>query len=194
MTRPVPDEELMLMVRDGSAEMLGVLFDRYQTPLYSFYAKLTGDRAASEDLVQDVFLRILKYRRSYRPGTPFRPWMYQIARNARADHASKQRPHAELDDGAGAASPAAAPVEQNQQYELLHRALRELTDEKREILLLSRFQGLRYEELAQIYGCQLGAMKVRVHRALEELREAFLRLERRGAEARRKIAGATNEL
>ncbi|HXX20819.1 MAG TPA: sigma-70 family RNA polymerase sigma factor [Candidatus Acidoferrum sp.] len=192
MTRPVPDEELMLMVRDGSAEMLGVLFDRYQTPLYSFYTRLTGNRAASEDLVQDVFLRILKYRRSYRPGTPFRPWMYQIARNARVDHAGRQMPHAELNEAAAATG--AAPQSPDDQHELLHRALRELTDEKREILLLSRFQGLRCEEMAQIYGCRVGAMKVRVHRALEELRAAFLRLERGGAEPGRKTAGANDEL
>jgi RNA polymerase sigma-70 factor, ECF subfamily len=189
----LPDEELMAMVRDGAGEMLGVLFDRYQTPLYNFYTKLTGDRAASEDLVQDVFLRILKYRRSYRPGTQFRPWLYQIARNARTDYASKQKPQSELDENAVPASQKSSH-EQNHQHELLRRALRDLPDEKREILLLSRFQGLRYEEIAQIYGCQLGAMKVRVHRALVELRDAFVRLEGGGAQARRKIAGADHEL
>src|SRR6266480_5942415 len=84
-----PDEDLMLQVRDGAGEMLGVLFDRYQTPLFNFYSKLTGDRTLSEDLVQEVFLRILKYRQSYRPGTPFRAWVYQIARNARIDHFRK---------------------------------------------------------------------------------------------------------
>src|SRR5437660_10610452 len=84
-----PDEELMLQVRDGAGETLGVLFHRYQTPLFNFYSKLTGDRALSEDLVQEVFLRILKYRQSYCPGTPFRAWVYQIARNARIDHLRK---------------------------------------------------------------------------------------------------------
>src|ERR1700682_3066506 len=86
------DEDLMLEVRDGAGETLGVLFDRYQTPLFNFYSKMTGDRILSEDLVQEVFLRILKYRQSYTPGTPFRSWMYQIARNARLDHFRKQRP------------------------------------------------------------------------------------------------------
>ena len=81
----VPDEDLMLQVRNGEAEMLGVLFDRYQAPLFNFYTKMTQDRAMSEDLVQDVFVRILRYRQTYRPGTPFRTWMYQIARNARLD-------------------------------------------------------------------------------------------------------------
>ena len=75
----------MLQVRNGEVEMLGVLFDRYQTPLYNFYAKMTQDRGVSEDLVQEVFLRILRYRQTYRPGTAFRTWMYQIARNAHVE-------------------------------------------------------------------------------------------------------------
>jgi RNA polymerase sigma factor (sigma-70 family) len=194
MTRPVPDEELMVMVRDGAGEMLGVLFDRYQTPLFNFYSKLTADRAASEDLVQEVFLRILKYRRSYRPGTPFRPWIYQIARNARTDHMTKRRPQAELDEKSEPSLHAKNSIEQNQQHALLHRALRQLAEEKREILLLSRFQGLRYDEIAQILGCEASAVKVRVYRALQDLREAYLALERGGRETRRKTAGANHEM
>lgn len=76
MTKPIADEELMIQVRNGAGDMLGVLFDRYQNPLFNFYSKLTGDRALSEDLVQEVFLRILKYRRSYTPRTSFRSWIY----------------------------------------------------------------------------------------------------------------------
>src|SRR5260370_7397604 len=79
----LPDEELMSQVRNGIGEMLGVLFDRYQMPLFNFYCKLTGDRAVSEDLVQDVFFRILKYRHTYPVGTPLRPSIYQIPRTAR---------------------------------------------------------------------------------------------------------------
>ncbi len=82
----------MLQVRDGAGETLGVLFDRYHAPLYNFYTKLTGDRTLSEDLVQEVFLRILRHRKTFRTGTPFRAWIYQIARNARIDHFRKSRP------------------------------------------------------------------------------------------------------
>ncbi|HXV74054.1 MAG TPA: sigma-70 family RNA polymerase sigma factor, partial [Sphingomonadales bacterium] len=89
MTKLVPDEEIMLQVRNGAGEKLGELFDRYQTPLFNFYTRLTANRAVSEDLVQEVFLRILKYRHTYTPGNSFRAWMYQIARNARADHLRK---------------------------------------------------------------------------------------------------------
>src|SRR5947209_7889692 len=98
MKSSLPDEELMFLVRNGVVEMLGVLFDRYQSPLFNFYCKLTGDRSVSEDLVQDVFYRILKYRKSYQSGMSFKSWMYQIARNARLDQAKRQKPEAELED------------------------------------------------------------------------------------------------
>jgi RNA polymerase sigma factor (sigma-70 family) len=173
----VADEDLMLQVRSGEAEMLGVLFDRYQTPLYNFYTKMTQDRVLSEDLVQDVFLRILRYRQTYRPGTPFRAWMYQIARNARVDAMRKVKP-----EGPMLAEPAAPTsgdaAQQKQEAQLLQRALMQLPEDKREILILSRYQELKYEEIARLMDCEVGAVKVRVHRALQQLREVFRQLER----------------
>jgi RNA polymerase sigma factor (sigma-70 family) len=185
----VADEDLMLLVRSGEAEMLGVLFDRYQTPLYNFYTKMTQDRALSEDLVQDVFLRILRYRQTYRPGTPFRAWIYQIARNARVDAIRKVKPEAPM--LAEPAAPAAADAaQQKQEAQLLQRALMQLPEDKREILILSRYQELKYEEIARLMGCEVGTVKVRVHRALQQLREAFRQLERGvGSKASDRIGG-----
>ena len=170
----------MFLVRNGVVEMLGVLFDRYQSPLFNFYCKLTGDRSLSEDLVQDVFYRILKYRKSYQSGMTFKSWMYQIARNARLDHAKRQKPDAGLEADSASrvlAFSAGDPVQREQEVELLHRALMKLPEEKREVLLLSRFQDLKYEEIAQMLEVEVGAVKVRVHRALIELREIFRQLE-----------------
>lgn len=179
MPNSLTDEELMLDVRNGVGEMLSVLFQRYQTPLFNFFLRLTGDRAASEDLVQELFYRVLKYRQSYRPGTPFRAWVYQIARNVRVDWAKKRRPEQELEPEMG---PTVIPmdlVEQRQESELLRRALLKLSDEKREVLVLSRFQELKYEEIAQALDCEIGTVKVRVHRALQDLREIFSELNAR---------------
>ena len=172
-----PDEDLMLAVRNGAGETLGVLFDRYQTPLYNFYAKLTGDRTLSEDLVQEVFLRILKYSRSYQPGTPFRAWIYQIARNARVDHYRKTPKSVAFEPEMAPAVKPKDTAQESQETELLHRALMQMPEEKREILILSRFQELKYEEISRLLGCELGTVKTRIHRAIQELRENFRRLE-----------------
>lgn len=182
MTRSAPDEVVMLQVRDGAVDMLGDLFDRYQVPLFNFYSKLTGDRTVSEDLVQEVFFRILKYRHTYRQGTPFRPWMFQIARNARIDHFRKQRPETELDPEM-AALPRADSAQKKQETSLLHRALMRLPAEKRELLILCRFHELKYEEIARLVGCEVGTVKTRIHRALQELRIIFQELEQAHAKS-----------
>jgi len=176
MTNSLPDEDLMLQVREGVGEMLAVLFDRYQNPLFNFYCRLTGDRTASEDLVQDVFFRILKYRQSYRPGTPFRAWMYQIARNARQDYHRKHPLSLSFEPDMSPAIVAADIADSEQQAALLHKALLMLPEEKREVLLLSRFQELKYEEIARLLDCEVGTVKVRIHRALRELRMLFEKL------------------
>jgi RNA polymerase sigma factor (sigma-70 family) len=173
----VTDEELMLQVRDGAGETLGVLFERYHAPIYNFYTKLTGDRALSEDLVQEVFLRILRHRKTFRPGTPFRAWIYQIARNARIDHFRKTRPQVPFEPEMAPAVATGDPAQQQQESELLHRALMELPEEKRELLVLCRFQELPYEEVARLVGCGVSTVKVRIHRAMQDLRQVFHQLQ-----------------
>jgi RNA polymerase sigma-70 factor (ECF subfamily) len=183
MTNLLPDEELMSQVRNGVGEMLGVLFDRYHSPLFNFYCKLTGSRTLSEDLVQEVFVRILKYRQSYRPGTPFRPWIYQIARNTRTDHFRRQHSEVSWEPELSPSVLFEDSAQQKQEMELLHRALLQMPEEKREVLVLSRFQDMKYDEIAQLLGCEVNTVKVKVHRALQELREVFHRLEQGQAPA-----------
>jgi RNA polymerase sigma factor (sigma-70 family) len=174
----VADEELMLQVRNGDGEKLGVLFDRYHAPLFNLYSRIMGNRAASEDLVQEVFLKVLRYRQSYQPGTPFRPWIYQIARNARID-LHRKNPQRQVAFEPEMVPPVAQPDASHQQEaDLLHRALMQLPEEKREILMLARFRELKYEEIAALLGCELNTVKTRVHRALQELRKVFRQLER----------------
>src|ERR1700759_3191344 len=147
MHNAMSDEELMSQVRNGIGEMLGVLFERYHVPLFNFYLKLSGNRPLSEDLVQEVFFRILKYRHSYRPETPFRAWIYQIARNARLDHWRKHKPETSWEPEM---SPSVVPIDtaqQTQETELLRSALMQMSEDKREVLVLSRFQDLKYEEI-----------------------------------------------
>ena len=75
----------------GDVARLGILFERYHRPLFDFLARMTGDRAAAEDLVQDVFIRILKYRATFRDEGSFETWIFRIARNARADWFNARR-------------------------------------------------------------------------------------------------------
>ena len=80
------DKALMMQVKNGDLDALGVLFERYHHRLFGFFYRLTLRRDVSADLVQDVFERILRYRSSYTGDGDFSSWLFQIARNRHADH------------------------------------------------------------------------------------------------------------
>ena len=141
-------------VRDGDIGKLEPLFDRHHRGLFHYFLRLTSNRSVSEDLVQDVFYRILKYRQTYQPETSFRAWMYQIGRNALADYGARHKGEVALSEEA-VELPSLVPAPDQsaqaaQETALLHRALQALPAGKREVLVLSRFQGLKYEEIAAV--------------------------------------------
>jgi RNA polymerase sigma-70 factor (ECF subfamily) len=181
---PLSDHDLMLAVRDGELDALGELFERHHRPLFGFLAKLTGDRSAADDITQTVFQRMLKYRHTYRDDGSFTAWMYHLARRCAADHFRKSNaaPAAtdptDLNDHADSAPHAAERAAIRDEHALLHVALNRLDHNAREVLLLSRFQELSFTEIGTILECSSGAAKVRAHRALRDLRDIFLSLQR----------------
>ena len=181
---PPSDHELMIAVRAGEIDQLGELFERHHGPLYGFFVRLTGDRSSSEDLVQLVFYRILKYRHTYRDEGKFSAWIYHLARTVAADHfrRSNAAPAAtdpddlhEVPDQAPHAADRAVAADDTAR---LHAALAALDPGQRELLVLARFQHLRHEEIARLLDISVGAVKVRVHRALKDLRDVYFKLSR----------------
>jgi len=174
------DIQLMEQVRDGKVEKLAILFERYHVALYNFFLRLTGNRSVSEDLVQDVFFRVLKYRHTYRGESKFAIWMYQIARHAHVDYLRKRKEEIPLEEQwVEAISHDQTPaeyVEQGEEIALLRHALSKLPLKKREVLILSRFQNLKYREIAELLGCNTGSVKAYVHRATKELGKIYFEL------------------
>jgi len=182
------DHEHMLAVREGDLRRLGVLFDKHHRRLFNFFVRCSGDHAASEDLVQQVFYRILKYRHTYRDQGKFTTWMYHLARRVAADqfrrrNTSREQGVAieELQDFPDQSPHAEEQACRSDELALLRRALAELPFEQTEQQTLHRFQRLSHEELSEVFDCSVGAVKVRVHRALASLKERFLLLQVRGA-------------
>jgi RNA polymerase sigma factor (sigma-70 family) len=175
------DQEVMMQVRQGDVEKLSILFERHHTRLFGFCLGLLGTREAAKDLVQEVFFRVLRYRESYRPEAPFAPWLYRLARNACIDQLRKggrerpAEPDLELPDPSPLAS---EDLAHEGQLDTLRAALARLPEDKRELLLLARSGSLSYEQIAGMVGCSVGALKVRVHRALHLLRETYHAVER----------------
>jgi RNA polymerase sigma factor (sigma-70 family) len=184
----VTDEALMLAVKNGDVDGLSVLFERHHRPLFGFFYRMLGDRAAAEDLVQDVFVRVLKYRHTFRPQFSFEPWLFQIARNARRDFARNLRAMVHLDDDLEVEAPAPGPgarFEQQQDAALLRKALGRLPADKRELIVLSRYRGMDYAQLAALLDADAGTIRVRLHRAIRQLGEIFCQLQRSTACAAR---------
>ena len=189
MTEELSDNHLMASVRDGEVRNLAVLFERHHRALFLFFLRLTGDRAAAEDLVQDVFFRVLKYRQTYFAGSPFLTWMYQVAHNVFLDSRKRRREDQLPEDDQGnavleprsTAPHAEQQLSRQQEIALLNRALLRLPLEKREVLIMSRYQELKYDKIASILMCDVGTVKVRVYRAIRELGTIYEQLARERA-------------
>lgn len=174
----------MFRVKAGDLDQLTVLYERYNRMLFAFFFKTTLDAQVSEDLVHTVFLKIIKYRERYRAedGT-FATWMFRIAHNANIDyyHSNKHcRDGVGLEetDARGDGDPEDDLLRKERSC-LVKEALGRLTEAQREVLILSRYQGLTYEEIGKILKCRVGTVKARVFRAVEKLRCVYRHLESR---------------
>lgn len=177
----------MTQVRQDRLESASVLFERYHAQIYGFYVKLTGDPTLSQDLTQTVFERMIRYRNSFKEQMPFRAWIFQIARNAYKDTYRPRTgnprgyptgyPQINIEETAVQDPGQAEEITRSETMQNLHLALARLPEGDREILLLTRFQELKYAEVAQITGSTEGAVKVRAYRAIRQLRELFFRID-----------------
>jgi RNA polymerase sigma factor (sigma-70 family) len=175
------DTEIMLKVKAGELEKLGLLFERYKQALFAYFYRSTNRIHTSEDLVQNVFLRIIKYRQRFQGYGKFTTWMYQIARNVYLDHCMKDNLHSSDKEIVDCDMPDESTAEnvyiQEETIKVLDDALNHLSDASREVLILSKYQKLAYKEIGEIMGCSEGTVKVRVYRALIELKKKYKALE-----------------
>jgi len=182
MTPDRTDEDLMRMAQAGDLEAVGVLFTRHHRRVHALCYRLTGDAAAAEDLTQESFLRVIRYGRSFEGQAKFTTWLYRVVRNRCLDHNAarkrdRERQETMATDPTMHDTPGTPAAPDRERGELLGRALDRLPAKMREVLVLSRYQGLRYSEIAELCQDSVGAIKVRAHRAMRELRRIVLELE-----------------
>ncbi|MEL7001852.1 MAG: RNA polymerase sigma factor [Bacteroidota bacterium] len=173
----------MLKVKEGDLGKLGLLFERYKKVLFGFFYNLNHDAAVSEDMVQNVFMRILKYKHGFNGDGDFKVWMFHIARNINIDHYKKNK-NQHSEDISGWADRLSdnelnkeSEIEKFESIDLLKTAIKRLDQEKQEVLTLSKLEGLKYKQIADILDCSEGAVKVKVFRALKSLKEEYLGLQ-----------------
>lgn len=184
------DEELLMRAQSGSGESLGLLVVRWEQPLFRFSYRILEKTEDARDVCQETFLRILKKADRFEEGARFSTWMYQIALNLCRDHLRRRKRWRLVDQpeeaseraarigGSPARFAADSPeqaLEERERREIVARALRSLSPEQREVLVLKEFEGLKFREIAEIIGCPESTVKSRMYGGLSALREVLVR-------------------
>lgn len=182
------DGDLLRSMLSGSEEAFAMLYRRYQSGIYRFARQMTGDTGLAEEVLQEVFLTLVRQGRCFdsRRG-PLAAWLYGIARNCIRRCLERERPYVALENGADAESAAdllpdcvsehgLAGLESRETVEQVRRAVLALPENYREVVVLCELQELGYTEAAQILSCPVGTVRSRLHRARELLASRLQRL------------------
>ena len=174
------EKELMMRVKAGQLDSLATLFESNKSRLFNYFRRMGNSPEVSEDLVQETFMRILAYRTSFNGTSSFRTWLYGIARNTSVDHFRKHKNsagHEEFDETLmDGDTTLCEELELEQKHSLFNRALQGMPVEMREIIVLSRFQQMKYEDIADLINCNLNTLKSRMSLAIGKLKESYQRL------------------
>lgn len=174
------DQELMRIVQAGDFSPASEIYDRYSTRIYNFAFRFLRNSEAAEDATQEVFVKMLKHANQFHGDAKLSTWLFSITANwcrdylRKADNKAKEAEEVLITLPAPAHEAPDRHLEQRENEKRIQKALTALTPEQREAILLSRYQGLSYAEIAQISGCSEGAVKTRVFRAMETLKKALL--------------------
>ncbi len=171
----------MLGVRGGDLYALGILFRRHADQVRCLALRMTRDVSTADDIVQETFMRTLQYRHTFMGDARFTTWLYRIARNCVLTHLDRDRSRSSAEQAAGIEGREHLNVHEGAADDArarLELAMSRLPAEQYEVLVLSRYHGLRYHEIAEVCESTVSAIKVRVHRAIKTLRREFQALER----------------
>jgi RNA polymerase sigma-70 factor (ECF subfamily) len=189
---PDSDEDLLVRLRDGERAAFAPLVKRYERELFGYLRRYLGDDDLADDVFQNTFVQVFSKIRQYEPGRAAKPWLYAIAtnqaidalrrRNRRSadrpaetvsapDEDGEARPLFELLPAPGDAPPDAA--ERTEEREQVRAAVARLPELLRQAVVLVYFQGLKYQEAAEILDIPVGTVKSRLHAALVKLTEEW---------------------
>jgi len=183
---PIPglmtDEKIMTDVSQGELDGAKILYSRYHIKIYNFFLRLIFNREVSLDLMQNVFYRLIKYRKSWKNDHAFVPWIFKICRNEYNDYLKKEvryiRNAVDIEEIKESSAGIIIDPIQSEKVKNLHNALANISPEHRKILLLSKYMKLKNKEIAEILDSNENAVKGMIFRAMCKLREVYFKLDK----------------
>ena len=166
------DEQLMIRYQDSDEAAFEEIYARYGKKIYAFLMRRLGQPDDCAELFQETFLHLHRGRSSYKPEMAFKTWLYTIANNLVRDslRIKMRSTSARATQGVENSIERAIP-DGNYKLQSFKEAFASLTDDQREAIVLSRFEGLKYEEIGRVTGRSTEAVNQLIQRALRHMRE-----------------------
>ena len=176
------DAELMLRVKDGDGASFGLLLEKYRASVSHFLYRMVQDQGVSEELAQEVFLRVYRSRETYEATAKFTTWLFRIATHLALNwlrDEKNERVQERLDQGNEDAPtrevPDRAPTVEQQmvhavKVEEVRRAVAALPGKQRAAVLMHKYEEMEYSQIAKVLSCSESAVKSLLFRAYETLR------------------------
>jgi RNA polymerase sigma-70 factor (ECF subfamily) len=179
------DEKLMLDVQKGDLEAFEALYERYHKRLFHFILRFVSERAQAEDILQETFLRLLKGKKRFRKDSRFSTYLFTIARNLCLDTLkSWERRHVFINQEnyiERTTDKSKGPdkiLEETEMGMVIQNEIQALPPDQREVLILSKYSGLSYAEIAQILESTPAAVKQKAYRAMLSLKQKLKNLDK----------------
>ena len=166
MNGQVEDSILVRAAQNGDVDAFEELVRRYQTSVYRVALRMLGSRADAQDAVQETFVRAWRALPRFRHDSAISTWLYRIVTRRALDKIASRRSTETLDEVEVEAGPDPAQAAEDQErLRAVRRAIAKLAPDQRAALVLREFEGLSYQEIAQVLGASVPAIKTRIHRA-----------------------------
>jgi RNA polymerase sigma-70 factor, ECF subfamily len=175
---PQPDPGVLRKAQRGDERAFSIIVRTYEQPVYNYVLRLTGDRALSEDLTQEVFLRVYQGLPGFSLRSRFTTWLFQVTKNRVLDElrALERRPRSVVNiDDVPPLEVVDAPAERAETIDAVWRAVELLNPDLKMALLLRDIVGLSYAEIAETLEITLATVKWRIYKAREEVQAALQR-------------------
>ncbi len=175
---PQPDPAVLRKAQKGDERAFAIIVRTYETPVYNYVLRLTGDKIFAEDLTQEVFLRVFQGLPRFSLRCKFTTWLFQVTKNRVLDElrAKERRPMAPVNlDDVPPLEVVDQPVERLETIDALWRAIESLPVDLKMALLLRDVVGLSYNEIADSLEITLATVKWRIFKAREDVQIALAR-------------------